>query len=221
MQEYIYIYICAVFCCNQTAPPPDGFYPYVPEELPLLHRGVDGYHTAKEEASSDVRTTATKGAELKLRIRSKEELKAKSTKYVHCRLRVKSSPGCLIKTVVDLTDGAAASHGNNAEAAELVPDTAAWARLENGRKRNDHRDGTVHINDQAVLAQTEGAPGDASGSVSDAPHKKHRVNAPREYCYSISGLVVDQGDGGHEETSSSSKVKKARMTSPVPRAYSG
>ena len=121
---------CANLATDPAASPPD--YRYVPEELPVLHRGIGGFYELKGEVPADVKSTAEKDAELRLRIRNKEKLKAKSTRQIHIRLRVKSSPGCLAKTVSDPVVGAPANEGCDADAMVDGTWTAARARIGTG-----------------------------------------------------------------------------------------
>ena len=88
---------------DPEAPLPDGFYPYVPEELPPLHRGIYGYHKSKDHSQSSSATeaeTATaneRGANLRRRVLNKEKLKTTTQPKIRYRIRAKSSPDVLLE----------------------------------------------------------------------------------------------------------------------------
>ena len=85
------------------APPPEGFYRYIPEELPPLRRGIGGNYPRMEADEGSDQCAKLRAEELRLRVRNKDKLKPK--KLMQVRLWKKSLAEERFKTVAIKADG--------------------------------------------------------------------------------------------------------------------
>ena len=96
----------------------EGFYRYIPEELPPLRRGIGGYYPRMEADEGSDQCAKLRAEELRLRVRNKDKLKPKKLMQVRlwktslaeerCKTVAIKADGPLLEscgTVLDVTNG--------------------------------------------------------------------------------------------------------------------